>query len=264
MSLEIKRRFVDMPWGQVHYRTAGSGAPLVLTHKTYFSSRTFERVLPLLARHFQVICPDTPGQGESDFPPDPWSIPQYAQALLDTLSAIGVAKFHLIGNSTGASIACEAAVLAPERLEKLILFGMPRWKDAEARQNLRKSQLYYGALDIKEDGSHLKVIWDRLYPRWNGYPYHCFEIDFFEAITRTPRTYEGIEAVLSYDETSRLPLIKTATMLMWATDDTMFTPFIEDTAKLVPHAPVKILASTALMYLRDPEDYAKAVLEFLV
>lgn len=253
-----------MAWGQVHYREAGSGKPLVLTHKTYFSSRTFVRLIPLLAKHFHMICPDTPGQGDSDDPPDQWSIPQYAQALLDTLTALGVDKFQLIGNSTGASIACEAAVIAPERIEKLVLFGMPRWKNEEARQNLRQSPLYYGPLDLKEDGSHLKIIWDRLYPRWNGYPYECFEIDFFEAITRTPRTYEGIEAVLSYNETTRLPIIKSPTLLMWAEGDTMFTPFIENTIKLVPHAQTKLTGSTALMYLRDPEDYAKAVLEFLL
>jgi pimeloyl-ACP methyl ester carboxylesterase len=53
------------------------------------------------------------------------------------------------------------------------------------------------------------------------------------------------------------------TLLMWATEDTMFTPFIEDTANLVPHAVTKVLESSAKMYLRDPEEYVKTVLEFL-
>jgi pimeloyl-ACP methyl ester carboxylesterase len=263
MTEKIRRGFIDMEWGQVHYRTMGSGMPLILTHKTYFSSRTMQRVMPLLAKHFRVICPDTPGQGDSDNPPEQWSIPQYTEAFLAVLSALEVDNFYLIGNSTGASIACEAAVIAPERIEKLILFGMPRWKDEEARQALRKSPLFYGPLEVMEDGSHLKVIWDRLYPRWKGFPYECFEIDFFEALSRKPRTYEGIEAVLNYNETARLPLLQMPTLLMWATEDTMFTPFIEDTANLVPHAVTKVLESSAKMYLRDPEEYVKTVLEFL-
>ncbi len=262
MSIKIRRGFVDMEWGQVHYRTAGSGPVLVLTHKTYFSSRTMLRVIPLLAQHFRVIVAETPGQGESDFPPEQWEIPQYAAALLGVLDKLEVDDFYLIGNSTGAAIACEIAITHSERIKKLVLFGMPRWTE-EGRHALRKSALYYGPLEVKPDGSHYTENWQRLKARWTGYPPECFEIDFLEAMNRKPRTYEGIEAVLRYREDERLPLIKVPTLLLWADGDTMFTPFIEDTARLIPHATTKVLSSTALMYLRDPEPYASAVLEFL-
>ena len=251
-----------MKWGQVHYRTAGSGPALVLTHKTYFSSRVFVTLMPLLAPYFRVIVPDTPGQGESDNPPSQWSIPQYATALFEVLDALGVDEFSLVGNSTGAAIACEAAVTCPKRIKKLVLFDMPRWKDEATRQALRQSPLFYGSLEVKEDGSHYTDYWRRLKPRWEGYPFECFKIDFEEAMSRTPRTYEGIEAVLSYDEMNRLPLISVPTLLMWADSDSMFTPFIEDTTRLVPHATTKVLHGTVLMYLRDPQLYAATLLDF--
>jgi pimeloyl-ACP methyl ester carboxylesterase len=263
LPITIKRGFVDRSWGQVHYRTAGSGPALVLTHKTYYSSRSFLRVMPLLAPYFRVIVPDTPGQGESDNPPSQWSIPQYASALFGVLDVLRVDEFYLVGNSTGAAIACEAAVICPTRIKKLVLFGMPRWKDEAARQALRRLPLFYGPLEVKEDGSHYTAIWQGMKPRWEGYPSECFEIEFQEAMSRTPRTYEGIEAVLRYDEASRLPLLKVPTLLMWADGDTMFTPFIEDTTRLVPHATTKILHSSPLMYLRDPEPYAATLLEYL-
>jgi pimeloyl-ACP methyl ester carboxylesterase len=224
LPITIKRGFVDRSWGQVHYRTAGSGPALVLSHKTYYSSRSFLRVMPLLAPYFRVIVPDTPGQGESDNPPSQWSIPQYASALFGVLDVLGVDEFYLVGNSTGAAIACEAAVICPTRIKKLVLFGMPRWKDEAARQALRRLPLFYGPLEVKD---------------------------------------EGIEAVLRYDEASRLPLLKIPTLLMWADGDTMFTPFIEDTTRLVPHATTKVLHSSPLMYLRDPEPYAATLLEYL-
>ena len=82
-------------------------------------------------------------------------------------------------------------------------------------------------------------------------------------MSRTPRTYEGIEAVLMYDEASRLPLISVPTLLMWADGDTMFTPFIEDTAQLAVHATTRVVQGTPLMYLRDPEAYAATLLEYL-
>ncbi|MBP5972138.1 alpha/beta hydrolase [Brasilonema sp. CT11] len=263
LPIAIKRGFVDRSWGQVHYRMAGSGPVLVLTHKTYFSSRSFIRLMPLLAPHFQVIVPDTPGQGESDNPPTQWSISQYASALFEVLEAMEVDEFYLVGNSTGAAIACEAALMCPTRIKKLVLFGMPRWKDQAARLALRQIPLFYGPPEVKEDGSHYTVNWQRIKPLWESYPSECFEIYFQEVMSRTQRSYEGIEAVLRYEEATRLPLISVPTLLMWAEGDTMFTPFIEDTAGLVPHATTKVLHGTPVMYLRNPELYAATLLEYL-
>ncbi|MUG99563.1 alpha/beta fold hydrolase [Scytonema sp. UIC 10036] len=262
--IKIKRGFVDRPWGQLHYRTAGNGPVLVLTHKTYFSSRSFLRAIPLLAPHFRVIVPDTPGQGESENPPTQWTIPQYASDLLEVLDTLKVEDFYLVGNSTGAAIACEAAVICSSRIKKLLLFGMPRWKDSAARQDLRRSPFFYGPPEIKDDGSHYSTNWQRIKSLCVGYPPECFEIYFQEVMSRKERTYEGIEAVLSYSEASRLPLLTVPTLLMWAMEDTMFTPFIEDTARLVPHSTTKVLHGSPLMYLRDPKLYCETLLKYLL
>lgn len=262
-AITIKRGFVDRSWGQVHYRTAGNGPVLVLTHTTYFSSRSFIRVMPLLALDFRVIVPDTPGQGESENPPTQWSIPQYATELLEVLDTLNVKDFYLVGNSTGAAIAGEAAVMCSSRIKKLVLFGMPRWKDQAARQNLRQSPFFYGPPEVKEDGSHYSANWQRIKSLCVNEPPECFEIYFQEVMSRQERTYEGIEAVLRYDEASRLPLISVPTLLLWATEDTMFTPFIEDTAKLVPHATTKVLQGSPLMYLRDPKLYSETLIRYL-
>ncbi len=261
--IKIKRGFVDREWGQVHYRTAGNGPALVLTHKTYFSSRSFMRVMPFLAPNFRVIVLDTPGQGESENPPTQWTIPQYAVDLFEVLDSLKVEDFYLVGNSTGAAIACEAAVICPSRIKKLVLFGMPRWKDDAARQDLRQSPFFYGPPEVKEDGSHYSTNWQRVKSLCLGYPSECFEIYFQEVISRQKRTYEGIEAVLMYDEASRLSLISVPTLLMWAMEDSMFTPFIEDTARLVRQSTTKVLHGSPLMYLRDPKAYAETVLKYL-
>ncbi|MEH2451972.1 alpha/beta fold hydrolase [Nostoc sp.] len=262
-AIKIKRGFVDQSWGQVHYRTAGNGSVLVLTHKTYFSSRSLLRVMPLLARDFRVIVLDTPGQGESENPPTQWTISQYATDLFEVLDTLKVEDFYLVGNGVGAAIACEAAIICPSRIKKLVLFGLPRWKDEAARQNLRQSPILYGPPQVKEDGSHYSVNWQRIKSLYVGEPPECFEIYFQEVMSRQERTYEGMEAVLRYDEASRLPLISVPTLLMWAMEDTMFAPFIEDTARLVPHSTTEILHGGPLMYVRDPKPYAETLLKYL-
>lgn len=60
----LKRAFADTSLGQIHYRTVGSGPPLVLLHNTWLSSRMFFGVIPDLARDFTVYALDTLGQGD--------------------------------------------------------------------------------------------------------------------------------------------------------------------------------------------------------
>ena len=65
-SQAIARGFLTLPGRQVHYRRAGSGPPVVLLHQ---SPKTSEELVPLiavLAEHFTVFAPDTPGYGLSD------------------------------------------------------------------------------------------------------------------------------------------------------------------------------------------------------
>ncbi len=78
------RAILELPWGQVHVRSAGDpGAPLLLLlHQSPLSSRNYEAVLPLFAAEGNVraVAVDTPGFGLSDPPPEDWSVEDYANA----------------------------------------------------------------------------------------------------------------------------------------------------------------------------------------
>src|SRR5690606_820088 len=55
---------------RIFYREAGPrGAPtIVLLHGFPSSSREFDALTPLLAKHYHLIAPDFPGFGQSDTP----------------------------------------------------------------------------------------------------------------------------------------------------------------------------------------------------
>ena len=68
----MRRGYVDVEFGQLHYRESGEGPPLVLLHKTPSSSIQYSRVMPLLGERYRCIALDTPGFGMSDpFPSQP-------------------------------------------------------------------------------------------------------------------------------------------------------------------------------------------------
>lgn len=100
---------------QLAYTRSGTGESLVLLHALGLSRRTWDDVVPELARHFDVIAVDLPGFGDSpplptDIEPSPAALAAVVAGLLDEL---GVIAPHVVGNSLGGWIALELATACP-------------------------------------------------------------------------------------------------------------------------------------------------------
>lgn len=129
----MRRGYVDVEFGQLHYREVGEGPPLVLLHKTPSSSIQYSRVMPLLGERYRCIALDTPGFGMSDpFPSQPL-MEDYGRAAIAFLDAMGLDEVFLLGHHTGASIAVEAAARNPARVRRLMLGGILAFDDEAVR-----------------------------------------------------------------------------------------------------------------------------------
>jgi pimeloyl-ACP methyl ester carboxylesterase len=105
------------------FRVAGAGPPLLLIHGIGDSSRTWDEVMPTLARHHLVIAPDLLGHGESDKPRADYSVAAYANGMRDLLSVLNVERVTVVGHSFGGGVAMQFAYQFPERTERLVLVG---------------------------------------------------------------------------------------------------------------------------------------------
>lgn len=71
---------------------------------------------------FRIVIPDLPGFGQSDKKPDTnYRYEAQARRLSALLHAIGVQKFHVVGNSMGGAIAAELAIQQPGDVQSLTL-----------------------------------------------------------------------------------------------------------------------------------------------
>ena len=68
----MKRAYVDIPEGQVHYRNEGEGEPVILLHMAVASSDEFVRPIHFLSKSYCAIALDFLGAGDSDPAPYPY------------------------------------------------------------------------------------------------------------------------------------------------------------------------------------------------
>jgi pimeloyl-ACP methyl ester carboxylesterase len=105
------------------FRMAGEGPALLLIHGIGDSARTWEEVIPTLARKHLVIAPDLLGHGDSDKPRADYSVAAYANGMRDLLSTLDVDHVTLVGHSLGGGVAMQFAYQFPERTDRLVLIS---------------------------------------------------------------------------------------------------------------------------------------------
>ncbi len=167
----IRRGFVTVNGRQVHYRTAGSGPPVVLVHQSPISSKSLEMQTAAYGEHFTAIAVDIPGLGLSD--PLLCRAPtaeDFAIALAETLDALGIGRTALFGSHTGATICVEFARRFPERTVQVLLDGYPIYTTGE---QARRLATYFDWVGPRWDGGHLLWLWARFREQYLFYPWNA-------------------------------------------------------------------------------------------
>ena len=254
-SSSIRRGFVDIQEGQVHYRIAGPAAdhgkaPVVMFHGSPSSSLTLVPLMQSFAQSRMVIAPDTLGQGDSCAPATlDKEMPYFADAALRAIDGIGENQtFDLYGTHTGAAIAAQLAIAAPERVNKLILDGIivtfPDWIteyvdhvdnshliDTNGTQfvamwnNIRNVMLFWPP--DKHDAEHLRPC---ALP--TAEKLHDMVVDTLKGIRTSHVAYR---AAILYPSKDRLPLIDVPTLVTCAPYDMLYDE-MEPGAALIPGA----------------------------
>ncbi len=180
----IKKRYVRVEDRHVHYRTAGSGPPLVLMHD---SPRTSILLIPLiewLRDRFTVFALDSPGFGLSDpLPKDPLVIADIADSVAKTMKSLGIARCSVYGTHTSSKIAIELAMRHSNLVTGIILDGVSviSQNDAEFMKG------YFRTYKVEDDGAFLAQCWTKEIDQFRHFPWHIrttktrLDLDFHDA-----------------------------------------------------------------------------------
>lgn len=101
--------------------TGGSGQPVILSHGFLMDREMFAPQVDALAPEFRVITWDERGFGETEFDGQPFTYWDSARDCLSLLDHLSIDKAVLGGMSQGGFLSLRAALLAPERVQALVL-----------------------------------------------------------------------------------------------------------------------------------------------
>lgn len=265
----IRRDIVQLGERRVHYRVAGEGPPVVLLHQSPRNSAELLPLMQVLAPHFLVIAPDTPGYGQSDPVAPAGTEPDidiFADALIDLLDALGLERVALFGSHTGAIVAVRIASRYPQRIAALVANGILMTTPEERSD---KADRYLPPLVPQWDGSHLAWLWSRLRDQLVFYPWYrhdpAYRIQWSQSLAEIDAgaldllesgdDYRGAYgAVLRYDITEDLPALELPTLLVVAKPDAL-SRFVEAYPPLPACVEVGVVA--------DFSDVAPSTRDFL-
>ncbi|MFI5297035.1 MAG: alpha/beta fold hydrolase [Polyangiales bacterium] len=127
--MSFETRHAETALGRVAYFDEGKGDPLVFIHGLVGTRSHFMHVAPSFAERHRVIGLDLPGCGQSVKPRARVSIRLYADTLLAFLRGLGIERATLVGHSAGGQVVATAAMLSPERVDKLVLINSAGLRD---------------------------------------------------------------------------------------------------------------------------------------
>lgn len=251
------RSYVATTSGQTHLRTAGeaSDPAVVLLHQSPLSSAMYEPTIgPLAKLGWFVIAPDLPGFGQSDRPTRPWAIADFAQWLWELLDGLSVGSVHVVGQHTGATIAVEAYLHQPERIDSLILQGLPVYSERERRQKLAT---YAPGYERDRAGTHLMTVWERicgLYPEISVEDACQQALEYLSVGPDYGFAYRAVfEYEMKFDE------LQTAPISFLQGERDLVERMRDEVSTAFPAASYETIPGTDFVSIEHPDQFAAAV-----
>jgi pimeloyl-ACP methyl ester carboxylesterase len=254
---------------QMYYEVKGEGYPLVMVHGMANSLDWWDpRLVQELSENFKTVLFDLRGTGRTDRSDKEYTMKLFADDTVGLMSALEIAKAHVLGWSMGGIVAQELALNHPERVEKLVLYstscgakGIPMSKEAIGEFMRVRTLPREEGIRLIISISHNKDFLDKN-PDYveSGYK----RLLNAPPTTDEARTRHG-RAAMNADTFNRLSGIKAPTLILSGKRDVLVPP--ENgliLSKGIPNAKLVYLENSGHTLAEDMDEVIHSITEFLL
>lgn len=248
---------------EIYYEESGSGDNrVVLLHGWGCSSDLMKPVADGLGERCRVLRIDFPGHGKSGRPPEPWGVPEYAEALKDALEQLHWFPCAVVGHSFGCRVAAYLAAGCPELFTKIVMTGAAGIRPPQSEAAKKRSEEYRKYKKLAEGlgrlpllGGAAAAMQEKLRKKYGSADYNALDEEMRKTFVK----------VISLDLTDRYPLIRQPVLLLWGDKDTE-TPLAmgRKMETLIPDCALILLeGGTHFAYLEQIARFNTIIRQFL-
>ena len=263
--------FVELRGLRFYYETRGKGPRLLLFSGSGGDLRRKPGLLDSpLAEHFELLCHDQRGLGQSDRPDSAYTMVDYAEDAAALLDAVGWERCRVLGVSFGGMVAQEFVVRFGESVERLVLACTSSGGEGGASYPLHE----LAALPEEERAlKSLELSDTRMDAEWRErHPDAVRAMAKLRDPAQDPGAGEPnreigarrqLEARRRHDTWDRLPQIKTPTLCCGGRYDGIASPEnMERLTGRIPGAKLELFEGGHLFLMQDQRAWERIV-EFL-
>ncbi len=189
--------------------------PVVFVHGFLGGSRQWQKQTEALAG-LDIVALDMPGFGQNAKLEALDSIEGYANWALNELSMRGIERFHLIGHSMGGMVVQEMVIRAPERVERLVLYGTGATGVLPGRfETIATSKRRAAADGPRATARRIAATWFLQWEQAEAYE-GCAEIAEQCSLNTI---LAGLDAMQGWSGSERLQAIDARTLVIWGDQD---------------------------------------------
>ncbi len=284
----VREGFIEGPGGRTWYGVAGEGKPgipLLILHGGPGAPHDYLEPLEALSDERPVVFYDQLGCGNSEIPEGMsfYTVEYFVEELGRVRSALSLTRVHILGQSWGAMLAAEYVGGAyPDGVASLILsapcLSSPRFIADQRKYLLNFPEDIQKVIEASEaSGDYSSPAYQDAVMAYYGK--HVCRLDPWpECMKRTtakfgqevynhmwgPSEFTMTGTLKDLDLTADLAALRLPVLLTAGEFDEATPAAVQGFASLIPDSEVLTLKNTSHMHhLENPEEYLKAVREFL-
>ena len=236
--------------------------PLVLVHGFMGGSAQWAGQQAALDDRFDVIAVDLPGFGLNNETDAPDTIRAFADFVLDAVAGRGIDRFHLMGHSMGGMIVQEMVAAAPQRIDRLVLYGTGATGVLPGRfETIAESKRR--ALEDGPNATARRIAATWFLERETAPGYEACAAIAERASLQA--ICAGLDAMEAWSGVEKLPGISSPTLVLWGDGDRTYAwAQAEQLWQTIPSARLAVVPDCAhAVHLEKPDIFNALVGDFL-
>ncbi len=215
-----------------------------------------------LAEHRPVVRLDLPGFGKNaDMAPID-RVEGFAEWVLSELSAKGVDRFDLLGHSMGGMIVQDMHRLAPDRINRFVLYGTGAVGELPGRFEPISTSIERAQDDgAQATARRIAATWFRDYEQSPEFP-ACAKI---AEMAKLPAIKAGLRAMQNWSGEAALPDITSPTLVLWGDLDRSYAwPQVEKLWHSIPTCNLAVVPNCAHAVHSEQPEFFNSLINFFL